>query len=214
MILKYLILFFVIEQNTVDSSYFYGGMISAKPIQDHGNGIVTLNFLIRMGYRRSSSDVTYCDENTIKNGTLIGHGLKILCDQNCVNSHEVVGTATVYCQAYSEFEDYSYGLKSFDYRAKKTDNLQVNLVSNDWMNLAIWGYRAKNKVFELRFTADLINRTDTKQINSPPLALIAPLIRIPQNYDYYLRIPNFDEDGDDTFCRYFYFSIIIEKKIR
>lgn len=97
-------------------------------------------------------------------------------------------------------------MKRFTYEALKSNDLEVNLVSNDWINLAIWGFRAKSKVFELRYSANLNYRNGTNVINSSPLVQMAPIYVLPRRFVYTLRIPTYDPDLDLVRCTFYQYK--------
>jgi hypothetical protein len=102
-----------ISLSLVHANYFYGGSITARPLFDAGNSsrTVVLEFTTRFAYRRNYSESTYCDDSIVQDGSiLIGQGMKLLCDKNCLNEHEVVGNSLVYCNVDFKSFIYNYDL--------------------------------------------------------------------------------------------------------
>jgi hypothetical protein len=125
-----LLVFLSLIYDYVQSSHFYGGSLSARPLIDQGTTVM-LEFTIRFAYRRSYTNQTFCDDNTIRNNILFGPNFAITCDINCITKGEVIGTTSIYCVAYSMQEDWSYGTKSFMTRALKKNQYEVNYVGGD-----------------------------------------------------------------------------------
>ena len=104
----------VLKFYLINSSHFFGGSISSKPIQDN-NLTVLMEFTIRFAYRRNYSYETWCDQTTIDDRVLFGPYADIICRKSCINikTSEVIGTTTIYCVAFSEQDNWSYGYKTF-----------------------------------------------------------------------------------------------------
>lgn len=98
----------------INSSHFFGGSISSKPVQDN-NLTVLMEFTIRFAYRRDFSPSTWCDQATIDDRVLFGPLANIICKKNCINikTSDVIGTTSIYCVAFSEQDNWSYGYKTF-----------------------------------------------------------------------------------------------------
>jgi hypothetical protein len=114
-----------------------------------------------------------------------------------------VGTTGVYCESFSELENWSYGINLFTYQATKSNNYQVSYVSASWGPLVVYGVGAKSTGWELRLRQNLNNRTDGKYINATPVTLAAPFITLPQQIVYDLKIPFLDVDRDYIRCNFF-----------
>ena len=65
-----------------------------------------------MGWRRSSSRYTLCDQNTINSGRLIGFRDYLECRSGCYGS---VGVLYFKCSDFSVHEDWTTGTNSFEY---------------------------------------------------------------------------------------------------
>ena len=96
----------------INSSHFFGGSISSRAIQDN-NLTVLMEFTIRFAYRRDYSAATWCDQTTIDDRVLFGPVAAIICKKNCIKTGETIGTTSIYCVAFSEQDNWSYGYKTF-----------------------------------------------------------------------------------------------------
>jgi hypothetical protein len=192
-----------------EASNFYGGTMSAEPIQDLGISVL-LQFNNQFGYKRLDTQFnngTYCDDTTIQQNDQFNlPSDDIVCLTGCINNGEVIGTtADVVCQAYSVLENWSYGSNTFAYTAPKSSNYQITYTSQAWGLLAAVGAGAADNAtdasWQLTLTQNLENRKDTNAINTTPVTLIAPFISIPQGIQYTLSIPTIDADGDTVKCK-------------
>ena len=111
--------FLLLKLNLLNSSHFYGGSLSSRPIDDQ-NKRVLMEFTIRFAYRRDYRDslnnsVSYCNQTTINQRNLFGSNGLIQCRLNCLNKAipEILGYTTIYCVSFSEIDNWSYGLKVF-----------------------------------------------------------------------------------------------------
>jgi hypothetical protein len=117
--LKFIIIsiLLILKFDLISSSHFFGGSISSRPIQDD-NSTVLMEFTIRFAYRRDFTTsqgvfITWCNQTTIDDRALFGPAASILCRKNCLRSNEVIGTTSIYCVAFSEQDNWSYGYKTF-----------------------------------------------------------------------------------------------------
>lgn len=74
--------------------------------------ILQIEITYRFAFTRSSNAVFFCDENTIKNRTLLGGVAFIQCQSGCVGS---ITNVYYYCTDFSETEDWTIGIRSVKY---------------------------------------------------------------------------------------------------
>jgi hypothetical protein len=197
--------------HSVEASHFYGGSMSATVIADLGTS-VTIQFRNNFAYKRVNTSfsaiTTWCNDTTIQTRAQFGVSEVIECVKNCFTLYEIVGNTEVYCESYSESENWSYGINTFVYSAPKSNNYQVSYYSGNWGQLAAYGAGAKTQHWELRMRQNLSNRSDTNIINTTPVTLAAPFISLPQNIVYDLKIPFIDVDNDNIRCK---FGLLFQK---
>jgi hypothetical protein len=117
--IKLITIFFLLKIHFLNSSHFYGGSISSRPIEDQNKKVImelTIKFFYRRDYRDSlNNSVTYCNQTTISQRNLFGSNGAIQCRLNCFfkNNPEIVGYTTIYCVSFSEIDNWSYGSKVF-----------------------------------------------------------------------------------------------------
>ncbi|RMZ94359.1 integrin beta A [Brachionus plicatilis] len=194
---------YTLKQTTyfIDSSHFYGGSISSKPIKDNVDN-VTFNFTIGFSYRSSYSYETYCDSNTILNKTLIGPHYYIYCVSGCDHAYTAIASSEIYCLSYSKEIDWTFGSRTFSYTIPKVNTYQIEFYGSDWGNLVVFGYNRTGSSWELRHSLDSTNNTYSKAINSSPETLMSPVTSIPINSFHVIDIPYIDEDDDVVRCRW------------
>jgi hypothetical protein len=190
--------------NRIEASHFFGGTMSAVVVADF-NKYVEVQFTIHFAYKRVGTSLkawrTWCNDTTIHEQHLIGVSDSIYCEDGCLSQWETVGTTEIYCQGYSEEENWTYGVNTFVYLAKKTDNYQVFYYSCCWGPLGAFGVGSTGfGNWELRLIQNLLNRTDTGKINTTPISLTAPFVTLPQDIVYTMKIPYVDVDGDVVRC--------------
>jgi hypothetical protein len=188
----------------VEASHFFGGSMSAMVIADMGT-TVNISYTNHFAYKRSntglSPNTTWCNDTTIQSKAQFGSTELIYCARNCFTLGEIVGTTVVYCESFSELENWSYGISSFTYAAPKSNNYQVTYPSGSWGPLAAYGAGNRTTAnWELRLRQNLNNRSDTNVINTTPVTLSSPFTTLPRGIIYNLKIPFMDVDQDIVRC--------------
>lgn len=201
MFIHFALIMLFTNSNLINSSHFYGGSISSKPIKDNGEN-VTFNFTIRFSYRSSFSHQTFCDSTTISNRTLIGPNYKIFCVYGCKYHNTVIGDTQIYCLSYSKEIDWTFGSRTFSYTIPKVNKYQVEFYGSDWRSLVVFGYNRTGSSWELRHSIDSTNQSYSKKINSSPETLMSPVTSLPINDYHVIEIPYIDEDDDLVRCRW------------
>ena len=94
----------------------------------HFQAIITF----RIGWRRSYNSYTFCDQNTISSGQLIGINGYLQCRDRCLGN---IGSLQFRCTDFSTNEDWTIGTNSFQYTFPIPSILpryyQVRLVCSD-----------------------------------------------------------------------------------
>ena len=106
------------------------------------------------------------------------------------------------CIAFSatSLDDWSYGTYSFDHTFPITNDTEFSYSGTNWANLVVGG---SSSAWEIRFTLNTMNRTDTGKVNSAPQTLLAPMVIVRQGFTYGITIPYTDSDVTDTVrCRW------------
>ncbi|CAC5424638.1 unnamed protein product [Mytilus coruscus] len=173
----------------VDSSHFRGGIISWKPAE---NNQIEINY--RVAFRASFGHT--CDENTIRNGTLLSGEGSLQCVEGC---SDTITTMSYYCTDFSATEDWTSGTNSVKYNLSASSNnlYTFGFSSCCWISLVEGG-----SDWMMRTTANLTVRQDTGKINSSPISAMQPVVRFSYGCDYTLKIPVSDDDGDVVKCRW------------
>ncbi|CAG2206265.1 unnamed protein product [Mytilus edulis] len=160
--------------------------------------IFQIEITYRFAFTRSSNVAFFCDENAIKNRTLLAGGENIQCQSGCAG---IITKNYLYCTDFSETEDWTIGVMNFKYTlpVSNTKKFQFGLTGCCWLPLNEAGAEAG---YILRARVDLTNRSDTGRINSSPISAMQPVFRLNQGCDYIIKIPVADDDGDTVRCRW------------
>ena len=77
----------------------------------------------RIGWRRTFSSATFCDESTIASGRLIGQGGTLQCRTGCSGG---LGSMQFQCTDFSETEDWSSGQRTYTYDISGVDYFEAS----------------------------------------------------------------------------------------
>ncbi|VDI51811.1 Hypothetical predicted protein, partial [Mytilus galloprovincialis] len=179
--------------NTLD---YKGEYVSTTPAKSHAFSKIEITY--RFAFTRGSNVAFFCDENAIKNRTLLAGIENIQCQSGCAG---IITKNYIYCTDFSETEDWTIGVMNFKYTlpVSNTKKFHFGLTGCCWLPLNEAGYEAG---YILRARVDLTNRSDTGRINSSPISAMQPVFRLNQGCDYTIKIPVADDDGDTVRCRW------------
>ncbi|CAH3173233.1 unnamed protein product, partial [Porites evermanni] len=163
-----------------------------------------LRFTFRLAFRRSSSSLYYCDQNTIGNGSLLGSGdsWRADRDETCeFCSGQTIADTGFRCTDYSSSEDWSVGENNFTHTFSADTTWIVSYTDCCWTSLqSSMGYQ--DGPFRISTKVTLTQRLDNGRINSSPVSRSPAIIRWSEGCSRSLRIPVEDGDGDVVKCRY------------
>ena len=134
MIFIAIIFLIIFLTDSTSCSHFRFGTISWKPV-DFNITDMTVQFTARWGWKRSYNAATYCDDNTISAGTLIGINSNIICKTGCYTVNEKIDTTTFICTQFSIADDWTMGEKIFKYSLPISSIIEASFTGGDWVPL-------------------------------------------------------------------------------
>ncbi|KAL9987825.1 hypothetical protein ACROYT_G002193 [Oculina patagonica] len=186
----------------VKASHFRYGDISWTPAGSSGN---TIRFTFRLAFRKSYSNRYYCDENTVRQGSLIGYGdsWSASCSNpsnpQCSSSTHLADTG-FRCTDFSNNEDWSMGENNFTYTFPSSNQpWTVSYSSCCWISSL---YKYADGSWLVSTKIDLTRRSDIGRINSSPKSRSPAIVRFQEGCPKSLRIPVEDPDEDVVKCRW------------
>ena len=157
-------------------------------------------------FRRDYDHTTFCDEEMIKNKIYFAPNFNIFCDQGCSQSNELIGNTSIVCTSYSVTDNWSLGQNLFNYTLPKNKTIEISFKGNFWIELVSLKTNRHNAYWELRAKYNTSLRSDTYRMNSSPITLIPPVIKIQRGKIHDIKIPTADLDDDLVKCRWSKFN--------
>jgi hypothetical protein len=157
-------------------------------------------------FRRDYDHTTFCDEEMIKNKIYFAPNFNIFCDQGCSQSNELIGNTSIVCTSYSVIDNWSLGQNLFNYTLPKNKTIEISFKGNFWIELVSLETNRHNAYWELRAKYNTSLRSDTYRMNSSPITLIPPVIKIQRGKIHDIKIPTADLDDDLVKCRWSKFN--------
>lgn len=194
-------LILVFQITRVFSTHFRGGSISIRPIEANDHN-VTVEFSTYFAWRRDYDSSTFCDDLMIGNKSRFAPNLNIFCDKGCFQQNEIIGNTSIVCTSYSETDNWSLGQNTFNYTLPKNSSVELSFKGNFWIELVSLGTDRHNAHWEIRAKYNTTIRNDTNRLNTSPITLIPPIIRVQIGKKHTIKIPTADLDDDLVKCRW------------
>lgn len=196
-----LLLLSLILSHKIESTHFRGGSISLRPVDSNGTYII-VEFSTYFAWRRDFDKTTHCDDQMIVNRTKFAPSLSIICDSGCSQPNEIIGDTSIACSSYSETDNWSLGQNLFNYSLPANRSVEISFKGSFWIELAQLEKDRHNAHWELRAKFTTTTRNDTMRLNTSPITMIPPIIRVQLGRKHSIKIPTADLDDDLVKCRW------------
>ncbi|CAF1091125.1 unnamed protein product [Brachionus calyciflorus] len=195
----YFILFSLSLIGVIKASHFYGGSINWKAVETFPNGSVSVQLEYKF-YWRSDFDIVgnyRCNDTKIATQFPIGDASTVNCNVGCTpNSFSL--NSKVYCDGYSLTNNWSSGKRTELVTLSSSQKyVEALFTGSSWLTL-----RSGGGSWQIRVKMNLTTRSDINKINTPPISLSSPIIKLKLNCNSTIKIPVFDQDGDRVKCRF------------
>ena len=92
----------------------------------------------RIAWRLNYSTSTFCDQNTIEGGALIGPHTAgyLMCHEGCGTTPTRIGNVQIRCTDFSVVEDWITGVQNYDFDFSRAGQFLIRLVSMHAISLA------------------------------------------------------------------------------
>ncbi|RNA31227.1 integrin beta A [Brachionus plicatilis] len=177
-------------------THFYGGSITWKAMDPNRINDVGALIQWRFFWRSTFSANHFCNDTKIVNGDLIGDSGFINCEVGCSPTTFRIDSK-VTCSDYSLSDNWSGGQRSTQISFPNQTYIEGVFKGSAWLKLVTGGGS-----WELRFRMNLIQRADTRKINTPPTCLVKPITIMRAGCENTLKIFTTDPDGDTVRCRW------------
>ncbi|CAF1121256.1 unnamed protein product, partial [Didymodactylos carnosus] len=201
-------------------SHYRGGSISwsVDPLQPTHDSVL-IRISQRHSFRRTYSTSTFCDQQTITAGGVIGEG-SLECGYNCPGANNGIDyenitdvtvatpwkkisivssvSGLVPCTDYSELYDYSSGEGETIVTIPTDVRFNYTYASCCWISLLTI---SAGEGWSLNLVIDTHRRRNGR-FNSSPKSAMNPVVRLALGREHTIKIPMADSDGDSLRCRW------------